>query len=278
MNKDVTIVLNVYKRPHILKEQISSVNNQTIKPKEIMIWRNASDQNINFLESIIGNNTYSNNNKNFGVWSRFAYALNAKTDWICIFDDDTIPGSQWIENCLETYDGFPGLLGTNGVIFGNSIYYPKGKAMNIGWHIGKNEKTIKVDIVGHSWFFHRDMLSYFFRELKPLNYSDLVGEDIHFSHMIQKYSNGKFATFVPPHPKDNKQIWGSLDGWGHAKNSISSSIQNLNNMGKYLNKCVESGYELIYNEEKYDRISKFIATCSQQDLTNVTTDEGLINV
>lgn len=144
----------------------------------------------------------------------------------------------------------------------------------------KNEKTIKVDIVGHSWFFHRDMLSYFFRELKPLDYSDIVGEDIHFSHMIQKYSNGKFATWVPPHPKNNREMWGSLKGWeyGGDKNTLSNSNENLNNMGKYLNKCIEGGYTFTYSETQYDRINKLLSTCTQEELTNVTTDEGLINV
>jgi hypothetical protein len=45
------------------------------------------------------------------------------------------------ENCLLTYDSYPGLLGTNGVLFGNSNYYPNGKAMNIGWHTGKKRKN-----------------------------------------------------------------------------------------------------------------------------------------
>ena len=92
------MVLNLYKRPHRLSEQIDSIQNQSVKPKEIMIWRNNSDLCID--ESITRYHTYSDNNKNFGVWARFVYALNAKTDWICIFDDDTIPGSKWFSRTV----------------------------------------------------------------------------------------------------------------------------------------------------------------------------------
>ena len=36
----ITVILNCYKRPEYLKEQIESIENQTIKPKEIWIWYN----------------------------------------------------------------------------------------------------------------------------------------------------------------------------------------------------------------------------------------------
>lgn len=278
MNKNITVILNAYKRTHRLEEQIQSINNQTIQPKEIMIWKNQSDSPLD--ENLIGNCTYSNNNKNFGVWSRFAYALNAKTDWICVFDDDTIPGKEWFQNCFETYEKFPGLLGTNGVLFGNSVYYPNGKALNIGWDKSKNTQPIKVDIVGHSWFFHRDMLSYFFRNLKPLDHSDLVGEDIHFSHMLQKYSGGSYATWVPPHPRDNKEMCGSLMGWeyGGDVNALSRHNHNLNDMGRYLSRCYQDGFKFTYDEDHYDRINQFLNTCTEEQLTHVTDDRGMMHV
>jgi hypothetical protein len=278
MNRDVTVILNVYKRTHRLEEQIQSINNQTIEPKEIMIWRNKSNSSID--DNLVNSYTYSNNNKNFGVWSRFAYALNAKTEWVCVFDDDTIPGKRWFENCFDTYDKFPGLLGTNGVLFGNSSYYPNGKAVNVGWHKGKNTKTVKVDIVGHSWFFHRDLLSYFFRDIKPIDHNDLVGEDIHFSHMLQKYSGGRYSTWVPPHPKDNRELWGSTMGWEYGGDSeaLSNNNSNLNDMGKYLNFCYNDGFRFCYDEQTYDKINSFLNTCSEEQLTLATDERGVINV
>ena len=40
---EITVILNGYKRPQFLKEQIESVKNQTVQPKEIMFWQNNTD-------------------------------------------------------------------------------------------------------------------------------------------------------------------------------------------------------------------------------------------
>jgi len=207
MMNDVTVILNGYKRPHTLKEQYDAAQNQTIKPANIFYWQN-SIEGVNYDTPTASKCVSAFSNANFGVWSRFYYALNARTNWVCILDDDTIPGSQWLENCLQTHEKTPGLLGTIGVMFaGNGTYDIVGR---IGWD-NPNETTQQVDIVGHAWFFHRDLLSVFCRELPPIDHNFIVGEDMHFSHMIQKYTN--MGTFVPPHPRNNKEMWGSLKGW-----------------------------------------------------------------
>jgi hypothetical protein len=58
---------------------------------------------------------------------------------------------------VKTYETHPGLLGTVGVIFGDARYTSQ-LLRRVGW-CNPNEEVQKVDIVGHSWFFHRDALS-----------------------------------------------------------------------------------------------------------------------
>ena len=53
----------------------------------------------------------------------------------------------------------------------------------------------------------RVWLSTFWRELPELDHPMIVGEDMHFSVMLQKYIG--LNTYVTPHPKDNKELWGS---------------------------------------------------------------------
>ena len=82
----------------------------------------------------------------------------------------------------------------------------------------QNEIPIKVDLVGHSWFFKKEWLSYMVRELPDPKYNT-CGEDMHFSYMLQKYLNIK--TYVPPHPHNDKEMWGSLKGSEYGgKNSL----------------------------------------------------------
>lgn len=234
----ITVILNGYKRPQFLNEQLEAVRNQTIKPSEIMLWQNNSE---GFSVEVTNELTTAVSNKNLGVWARFAFALNAKTEYICVLDDDTIPGSKWLENCLETMKTHEGLLGTIGLIYRSPLTYQGN--YRVGWD-NPNEETTRVDIVGHAWFFKREWLSTFWRELPP---PDLitVGEDMHFSYTLQKYLG--INTYVPPHPIEDKEMWGSKKGWelGTERNALSFNPANLHLMNVYYNELIRRGFKII---------------------------------
>lgn len=249
----VDVILNCYRRTRWLTEQIESVRNQTVDVGNIFAWRNQSEQEI--PQELQDQMVFANCNRNLGVWSRFAFALNSTADYICVLDDDTIPGENWIQNCLDTMEKTPGLLGTVGVLFGDK-HYSWQKLRRVGW-CDPNEETTKVDIVGHSWFFPRELLSVLWRELPHVDIPPIVGEDIHFSHMIQKYT--EFATYVPPHPKDDLSMWGSTKGneYGHSQEGISMTTFKGPNgqpfragqlMGVCLSRAVDDGFKMLEAE------------------------------
>lgn len=235
---EITAILNGYKRPQFLKEQVEAIKNQTIKPKEIMLWINDND---NFDKSITDGLITAHCNRNMGVWARFAFALNCTTEYICIFDDDTIPGDMWFENCLNTMKTHEGLLGTVGLVYKNPNDYFQN--VRFGWP-SSNPSTVEVDIVGHSWFFKREWLSTYWRELPPEGLIT-VGEDMHFSYMIQKYLGLK--TYVPPHPENNRRLWGSLKGYelGSERNALSFNRVNLDLMNVYHRQLMSKGFKLV---------------------------------
>jgi hypothetical protein len=237
----VTVILNGYKRGRALEKQYESIRTQTLRPKEIMLWQNKGED---FDPLVTNKMTHANSNKNFGVWARFAFALNAETEYVCVFDDDTIPGKKWLENCYDTIQKHDGLLGTIGVKFlTKNSYQP---IQRVGW-AEPNETTQEVDIVGHSWFFRREWLSTFWRELPELGTSRLVGEDMHFSYTLQKYLNKK--TYVPPHPKNNMDMWGSIPetAWSIGQDSaaISMNPTHLNEMSKIYVNYINKGFKTI---------------------------------
>jgi hypothetical protein len=61
-----------------------------------MLWyNNPGDPRLINRDAIVKTDSaYSN--YNFGVWARFAFALNATTKYVCVFDDDTLPGKKWL--------------------------------------------------------------------------------------------------------------------------------------------------------------------------------------
>lgn len=197
----ITCILTFYKRPHCIREQIDAVCNQTVKPEKIIIWVNSTE-----LPDDIKNNkslTIIDSTENFGVWARFTPALLAKTPYVCVFDDDTIPGRRWFENCCQTMKKVNGLLGAIGVIFDDSIDVYAMRERH-GW-ANPNENIKRVDIVGHSWFFKREWVQYIW-EYCDLNKLHVTGEDIAFSLALQKHGIG---TYVPPHPPNKPDFFGS---------------------------------------------------------------------
>lgn len=234
---EITTILNGYLRPNNLEAQFNAINNQTFKSKEIMLWLN----NDEGFDSLLTNKLITSTaNKNLGVWARFAYALNAKTEYVCIFDDDTIPGSKWYENCLNTIKTHEGLLGTIGLIYDSTFSYMGHR--RYGWDNPNNE-TIKVDIVGHCWFFKREWLTSYWRELPPLGF-DFCGEDMHFSYTIQKYLG--LSTYVPPHPINDREMWGSIHGWHYGTVNATSAIPGrMQEMDSYYRILISKGFKIL---------------------------------
>ena len=222
-NNKITVILNGFRRAENLNEQLEALQNQTIKPDEILLWYNNPNNGTEPNYDIGTKIPTAYCNYNWGVWARFYFALNAKNPYICVFDDDTIPGKKWLENCLNTMKTHEGLLGTVGLLYlnplppENSSYYEH--YLRFGWvPTGNNENPVQVDLVGHSWFFKKEWLSHMVRELPDPKYNT-CGEDMHFSYMLQKYAN--IPTYVPPHPKDDIELWGSTKGSIYGGDNVS---------------------------------------------------------
>lgn len=211
---NITVILNMYRRPQNMHMQISSVKQQTIKPQEVWIWKNQHDDNKHVDLVQFDVEKRFNNDYNWKFYGRFAAAMLVKTEYVAIFDDDTIPGNKWFENCINTIQKYNGILGSAGVILNSAIYADHERC---GWPT-QNAETTRVDLVGHAWFFKREWLKYLWAE-SPTTWDN--GEDIHFSYLAQKYGN--IQTYCPPHPKNDKMLHGSLLGEKLGTDNVATS-------------------------------------------------------
>lgn len=241
----ITVVLNVYKRSSSFGRQLEAIQKQTIKPLEILVWENGTERVPDeFRDQLV----IARSSKNLGVWARFAFALNAKGEFVCVIDDDTIPGERWFENCYKTMLHTPGLLGTRGLIFENPNAYSMYRDIGV---YGPNDTIQNVDIVGHSWFFKTSWLSLFWREYENRFPEDLAGEDIHFSYALQKCLG--IPTFVPPHPEEDLSLWGSNPIFGKelgiGQESISQSSKSLKRFENALQHYRTLGFKTIVEIE-----------------------------
>jgi len=213
-NGEVTAILTCYRRPEYLREQIQALKLQTDPPKEIWVWVNHHEDNKENDFSTLEVDRVFKNDFNWKFHGRFAAAQLCRTKYVALFDDDTIPGSKWFENCKENIKQNPGIYGGVGVILNEKRYYGHTR---VGWS-NPNEKIQEVDLVGHAWFFEKSSLQHMWRE-EPFTWEN--GEDIQLSYLCKKYGNLK--TYVPPHPLNDVEKFSSLKGMKYGVDSKATS-------------------------------------------------------
>jgi hypothetical protein len=240
----ISVILTAWQRPQYLEEQVDRVLRQTVPPHDIVLWYNQPPKALGLFERkhLL---KFKNSDKvkkivcdhNFGIVPRFLMAAVMEGEYVCIFDDDTMPGERWFENCLRYVDKEKAMCGTIGLRF-LSKTEPRTEVPRMGWD-GCNEQLEFVDLVGHSWFFRKEWARWFM-EKEPLIQS--FGEDFHFCAMLQRHG---VRIACPPHPKNDKSLWGSVKGELGVDRVAISSQNKSQVFGEVLRYEVENGYKLI---------------------------------
>ena len=234
----ITTILQIYKRPEYLQEQINAVLNQTLKSDKLIIVHNEGD--AIFDNIVYPENTqfiYATPNMKFHL--RFAIGLLMNTEYVAFFDDDTIPGENWYKNCIETISKHECICGTNGRI----VDRENNTQIGVGWGT-QNEIEKEVDFVGHAWFLRKKHLKYMWYD-DTIEYNN--GEDIQLSANAQIFGN--IPTYVPPHPISDKTLWGSgKDAMKYGTDSVASYIVNpTHNVERYtlFHEYLQKGWKLV---------------------------------
>lgn len=202
----ITVILTYWKRD-TFKLQMDNIVNQTKKPRQIWVYQN--EAHIDLSKKKIGNydipiSFIHSKDMNFKFHGRFTLPLLCDTEYTAIFDDDTVPGLMWFENCLGLSKKKHCIVGTNGRIIKKDFmsiltgFWQEG----VGGPDPTNEDTI-VDFVGHSWFFKSDWVKNMWKD-RPFTWDS--GEDIHFAASCKIYEN--IDCYVPSMPADNPSLNG----------------------------------------------------------------------
>lgn len=253
--KKMTLVLSGFMRPHVLQEQHDALMAQTVQDFDIIVWINVpnTEKLMEFPKSVVDKCETVVSNADYGSWGRFVCALNSKTEFIHVIDDDTIPGNRWIENCLATMEEVgDGILSTRGVIMSeHDTQYPMPNSYTpVGW-CDPNEETTRVDMGCHSWFFRKDILRSYFAEM-PVQFPQRFGEDTHIAYAAKKHLG--INSYVPKHPKGDTSLWGSMPEtalrYGEEPCAISMSQESNIGMNRYWNFVKSQGYKTMLEERK----------------------------
>ena len=241
----ISVILTAWQRPQYLEEQVDAVLRNTVQPIEIVLWYNSPPKKLGlfkikqlakFKNSHLVRKIFCDHN--FGIIPRFTLASCLEGEYVCIFDDDTIPGIKWFENCLKYVDQEKAILGTIGLKYKSWNKKVVIEEPRKGWD-GCNENLEFVDLVGHSWFFRREWARYFWETEPP---SRSFGEDIHFCSMLQRHG---IRAACPPHPLANKQLWGSIRPERGIDRVAISSQNKSEEFAKVVTEVIRRGFKPI---------------------------------
>lgn len=248
----ISVVMTLYKRPEALLKQLEAIEDQSIKPLEIILFQDAIENDsyrIELLENIKKRfSSIKVSETNQGVWGRFLYAAEeAKGEYICVIDDDTIPGKRWLENCYMHMIQKEGIYGTIGIGMFDYTNYPMGDGnqyRRFGWD-NPVQHCMEVDFAGHCWFMKRDYLIEMIKISSEYRARyKYVGEDAFVS-----FANSKVGirTIIPTHYSFNSEFWGSISKeYGKEKCALSVNIDNLNKMKEAVKELVEDyGWDVL---------------------------------
>ena len=203
---EITVILTTWKRNYLL-QQLQRLSMQTKKPYLVWVYQNESHLQIpKEFRKRSDVSLIQSHDINFKFHGRFMLTLLCDTEYVAIFDDDTMPGRKWLENCLDTSKRNNCIVGANGRIMKQG-FEDQDKEYSIGLGDGKPiEEEREVDFVGHCWFFKSEWCKYLWMD-RPHTWDN--GEDIHLAASSQIH--GDIKCYIPKQPNNDREMWGDLE-------------------------------------------------------------------
>lgn len=125
---DISVIMSQYKRNHS-EEQLAAILTQTIPVTTIYIYQNENHLRVDFIHNVAREfcmdlslqrcptvKFLQNKEVNFPYHGRFTIPLLLSTEFVFIIDDDIVPGSRYLENCLRVTIRYNAVCGAAGQI------------------------------------------------------------------------------------------------------------------------------------------------------------------
>lgn len=204
-------IITMWKRQDYLEEQLAAIRNQSIPPQEIIIILNERHIPKFKINEIGGSDLKIIHSDINSLYSRWAIAYIAKGDYVSVFDDDVIPGKNWIANAIRACTTYNALVGPAGRIYNKNGLYGYCKLV-VSDASNKNtiscaETDIYCDWVCNSYLFKREWVGH---ALSSVRYKESFKtfDDIQLATSL--YVSGGIRCVTPMQPSFDKSLHGSL--------------------------------------------------------------------
>jgi GT2 family glycosyltransferase/tetratricopeptide (TPR) repeat protein/SAM-dependent methyltransferase len=235
----ITAIVTAFRRPQNIHPLVEAIRRQTVQPSAVWAWANDPSDRMeaHLAEAKLDRVVTSSENALFH--GRFALALLARTEFVAIFDDDSIPGENWFASCLETMSRTTGILGTAGVVLHEPGY---AKRTMHGWQRPTDE-AVEVDLVGQAWFLRSEWVKHLFSGPAVTGTN---GEDIELAARAWRLAGVR--SFCPPHPAGDQSRWGSTRGLELGIDEVAASlrVEHLAERKKIVEAEIASGWRPLF--------------------------------
>lgn len=210
----ITVILTVWKRNH-LEEQLQALFQQTVAPSHIWVQQSLNHVDVSKIIERYGKKIcYFHFEENPGVFGRFESVTEVKTPFVCILDDDQIPGRRFLENAVEACKRLNAIISPHGRWLSPQTNQTQ-RFVGDGFEFQHSfclEDT-EVDLGNNAWFFRKEWITHFL-SVSPLFRNN--GEDIHLSATCKLL--GGIPTYVPKQivPAESGNVKRIYSGDSHA--------------------------------------------------------------
>ncbi|CAM9159797.1 unnamed protein product [Scytosiphon promiscuus] len=239
MFSDTTIILNHWTRT-TLEEQLDAILRQTVRPAGgVWVCAFNSPREAEYRRVVeryrskfsgkrgSGGLFFVASSFNFKYYGRFQLALQARTKYVWIVDDDVMPGSRFLEQ-LSHIAGIPEAEGADGSLAPMALgsvgwIMPGVKATehfySYRYHTDKGGLYLpdkrygipvphlqEVDLLCSHWFVETDWVRLLFREKWE---TPQTGEDYMLAYSLRKHAGVR--SYVLPMDLSDSETWGNVD-------------------------------------------------------------------
>ncbi|MFM7389194.1 MAG: hypothetical protein ACKO34_01050 [Vampirovibrionales bacterium] len=281
----VACVLTALQSTEHLLPQLTCLWQQTLLPKEIHILTKEAPEAIqtnlqqSHLPAWFLNNIHWHTQTKATLWNKLHLSTQCQTPFVAWFDEGILPAPRWLETCFTHSLNELAIYGGMGAVIDTPQAYPKGGASFAGW-AQPIETAIRVDVVGHAWFFPRAVASV--AVLQPTLIETLLplaGESLWLSAMAQQWLD--LPSKVPATPSGESTLWSHQPQLPSCWPSLSAEqqAQRADQLHEALQTLLKQGYRLLL-EVAHQAYTQAMATIypPKNDATPRIEDKLLDNV
>ena len=242
---DISVVLLLNNASSNIQQQLTALKNQTLKPREVLIYQNEAGNNLKISDEIKSDlNITEIHNENKNIFENIRARLEkSESEYVCFIEGNIVPGRSWLENCYFNMTQKAAMYGTIGTILNK----PKNNSFSKFIQLGFNNETRypkEVDFVQGNCFIKKEWL------LKITDFTpfeDISNLGIKLSLLLRR--NLGIKTFVPPHPTRHHNKWGLLPEYKKELNKDETDVLFGN---KYSDKLIKELYKgtFLYQANK----------------------------